>query len=255
MKDKQCKKLVTISVVSHKQSDKVTELLNDLKQYPEIFSVILTYNLPEVAVAIPAELKSRTKVVWNSQPKGFGENHNTAFLYCTTQYFCVLNPDINFIKNPFSELIMCLKKNDSVALAAPLILNLANELEDSFRDFPAPKQILTRVLGLKANNENIINKQISETLYPEWVAGMFMLFRSEEFQHIGGFDEGFFMYCEDVDICLRLRMNNKVLVVSHLVHVIHNARRESRKNFRYMIWHIQSMIRLWIKYLGRLPKR
>jgi hypothetical protein len=83
---------------------------------------------------------------------------------------------------------------------------------------------------------------------------MFMLFRAEAFQDIGGFNEEFFLYYEDVDICARLWKAGWKVVLHPGVSVIHDAQRASRHNPRHMAWHLSSMARYFWKHSGRLPK-
>ena len=74
-----------------------------------------------------------------------------------------------------------------------------------------------------------------------------MLFRSSDFAAIEGFDERYFLYYEDVDICARLHKANKTIVADLNATAIHHAQRASRKNLRHMRWHLTSMIRyLWL---------
>jgi GT2 family glycosyltransferase len=75
---------------------------------------------------------------------------------------------------------------------------------------------------------------------------MFMLFRPEMFSAVGGFDEGYHLYYEDVDICARLKVAGCRIVACPGVFAIHSARRESHQNLRYMKWHLQSMIRFFL---------
>jgi GT2 family glycosyltransferase len=90
--------------------------------------------------------------------------------------------------------------------------------------------------------------------FAEWVGGMCMLFKSSAYSDVGGFDEAYFMYVEDVDICTRLwKSGFKVLVCPSAV-VFHEARRASRKNLQHLRWHIAGLFRYFFKYLGRLPK-
>jgi GT2 family glycosyltransferase len=62
-----------------------------------------------------------------------------------------------------------------------------------------------------------------------------------------GFDENYFLYYEDVDICRRARLMGLKIVCCPEVAVVHNAQRASRKNIHHMRWHIASMFR----YLGK----
>ena len=83
---------------------------------------------------------------------------------------------------------------------------------------------------------------------------MFMLFRAEAFFRVGGFDEDFFLYYEDVDICTRLWKDGSRVLACPGAQVIHEARRASRRNVRYMRWHAASLLRYLGKYWLRLPK-
>jgi hypothetical protein len=74
---------------------------------------------------------------------------------------------------------------------------------------------------------------------------MCLVLNSAAFRSVGGFDERFFMYCEDTDLCLRMQLAGwRVRYVSD-VQVVHAARRHSHRTVRYMVWHVASLMRLW----------
>jgi len=75
----------------------VGRLIGQLLAFPEVAQIILTLNVPE-SVALPDN--ARVTVISNAEPKGFGANHNAAFAACTQTFFCPLNPDIEFDRNP-----------------------------------------------------------------------------------------------------------------------------------------------------------
>jgi hypothetical protein len=72
---------------------------------------------------------------------------------------------------------------------------------------------------------------------------MFMLFRSDAYREVGGFDERFFLYYEDVDICRRLLARGYRCVFQPEASVIHDARRASRRDLRLMSIHAASAAR------------
>ena len=81
-----------------------------------------------------------------------------------------------------------------------------------------------------------------------------MLFKKSAFEIVNGFDEKFFLYYEDVDICARLmKLNIKVAGLKTVI-VAHDARRDSRVKYNYMMLHAKSLARYYLKYLFRLPK-
>jgi len=234
---------VTVSVVSHGQKPLVDALLADLALCPEVARVLLTHNIPEPDFVVPEALSERVKVRFNDAPRGFGANHNAALLDASSPWVCILNPDIRFTENPFPSLLACLRDTGAV-LAAPQVLNPAKRLEDSARYFPTLFGLVLKAVGGAKGRFPVSN---TVSCSPDWVAGMFMLIQTDAFSRLKGFDEGFFLYYEDVDLCARLRKLGLDLRWCPSATVIHDARRESRRNLRYMWWHAQSMLRFFLK--------
>jgi N-acetylglucosaminyl-diphospho-decaprenol L-rhamnosyltransferase len=242
---------VTVSVVSHGHGSMVSDLLEDLSGMLDVASVLLTLNVAEAPPKIPVRLRQRLTIIENSLPKGFAANHNTAFLHCQTPYFCVLNPDIRISLNPFSKLIEALVVHNA-GMAAPSVRNPAGEIEDSARYFPTFTQLLSKLFGA---SDGRIQIQGENPQVIDWAAGMFMLFKSDVFRKIEGFDEGYFLYYEDVDISARLWKEGRSVVLHPGVTVIHYAQRASRRNLHHMIWHLSSLARYFYKHAWRLPLR
>ena len=229
--------MIAISIVSHGHGPLVEKLINQLLDLPLVHQIILTLNIPESLI-----IKSfdSIQIIHNINPVGFGHNHNNAFLLSTQTFFCVLNPDIEFTEDPFPELIKCLQ-NENTALAAPLIISSDHSIEDSSRYFPTLSSILKKFFFSYDGRWPL---DFNQTLnHPDWVAGMFMLFPSSSYKQIGGFDENYFLYYEDVDICRRIRNSGQQIALCTEVQVIHNARRTSRKNIKFMYWHVKSLCR------------
>lgn len=235
---------VCISIVSHGHGPMVGLLVERLLNFAEVGQIIVTLNIFE-SINIPDD--SRVLLIKNQTPKGFGDNHNTAFSKCHMNYFCPLNPDIEFIENPFPILLPILTNND-VALVAPRIIAPNGTTEDSWRYFPTLRSLLKKLFF---NDQGRIPEYSSaEKNHIEWVAGMFMLFQANIFNLLGGFDCRFFLYYEDVDICARIWKSNKKILVCSTVSVIHDARRDSRKKLKHLYWHFCSLTRYLIKYNG-----
>ena len=235
--------IISVSIVSHAQIQLVERLLNDLSQYCQAsaFEVLLTLNVPESLSFALSNFHFSIKIIQNSAPQGFASNHNQAFIQAHGAFFCVLNPDIRLFDNPFSQLLPCLKEAN-VAIAAPLVLNEMGGVEDSARYFPTPFKILCKAFGSCKGSDYIINDKM---LFPDWVAGMFMLFPAEIFRKLGGFDARFFLYYEDVNLCARLRLQGYEIALSPDAKVIHLAQRSSHRNFKYFKWHLTSMMRFF----------
>lgn len=221
----------------------VLDLVEQLLACSLVEQIIVTLNVPE-QLNLPANAK--IQLVENQQPHGFGANHNVAFKLCHQPFFCIINPDIELTGDPFPSLKDTLE-NNKAAMVAPLVMSPTGEVDDSIRHFPTIASLFAKLWRGEQGRYTLPDD--GTILFPDWVAGMFMLYDSEEFAELGGFDEGYFLYYEDVDICARTHKANKKIVVDLKVSVIHNAQRASRRNFQHMRWHLGSMIR----YLSRHP--
>lgn len=240
--------MITVSLVSHGHGPMVNQLVRQLLACPEVAQIILTRNIPD---ATPLVQHEKLAIIDNHDPAGFGTNQNAAFDRCRTPYFCVLNPDIELVDNPFPALLVCLAQEGS-ALAAPLVFAPDGSIEDSVRRFPTLVSLLQKASG---GNDGCYQVGLGqESFFPDWVGGMCMLFRSTSFGRMGGFDVGYFLYYEDVDICVRLWKSGLRVIACPSVYVVHDARRESRRNWRFLRWHLASMLRYFYKHLGRLPR-
>lgn len=217
----------------------VSRLVTDLLARPEVARVVVTENIPE-GTSYPSD--GRLEVRRNRETLGYGANQNAVFADVTTPFFCVLNPDIRLAGNPFPELLAALQ-DERIAASAPVICTPDGRVEDSARRFPTLCSLLGKAAGLGDGTY----AESSERENPDWLAGMFLLFRSSTFRELGGFDEKYFLYYEDVDLCWRVRQKGHAVRQLQKVKAIHDARRASRRDWRHARWHLASMTR----FLGR----
>lgn len=232
--------LVSLSIVSHGQGALVRPLLEDIRSWKGArFQILLTINIPENIDYLQAFDNLEIKIINNKTAKGFGENHNAAFVRASGSFFVVLNPDIRSSALDFKPILDILQ-SVSVGACAPLVFSPEGQIEDSARRFPTFFRLAKRVILNQRSLDYIIN---DDPVNVDWVAGMFIAFRSDVFALIGGFDSRFHMYLEDADMCRRLRHRNLATIVTPLCRVVHDAQRASRKKIRYMIWHYRSAFR------------
>lgn len=234
---------LSISVVSHRQIDLVQHLLFDINKYcnGHSFELIITVNEEEILPFEVDKFPFPIKIIMNPKPIGFAANHNQAFAQAVGRFFCVMNPDIRLFDDPFPTLIDVFQSS-SMGVVAPLVISERGDIEDSARFFPSPFKIICKFLGgCKGGDYSLGN----ELIFPDWVGGMFMLFPRQIFASLNGFNQKFFLYYEDVDLCARLRLKGYEVVFCPKVKVMHDARRTSHKNIKYLKWHLISMIRFF----------
>lgn len=106
------------------------------------------------------------------------------------------------------------------------------------------------VLFIGVNKSKIKKENILSDTVVDWCAGSFMLIHALSFLNVNGFDQKYFMYCEDIDLCMRLKLSGVDLYYTPHFDAIHYAQHENRRIFtKAFRWHIRSITR----YILRKP--
>jgi len=237
--------LITLSIVSHGDAEKVSHLLASLQKHEQDtkrFQLILTdnlrYNVPDFDPAPWASLHT----LRNDRQMGFAQNHNRAFELAQGRYFAILNPDLIFERPAFERLITRLHAHQA-DLIAPTIVDENGAVQDSFRSLPTPFEIVRRRLpGYKFKT---LQPDYEGLIQPEWIAGMFWLMVSDTFRQLAGMDARYRLYFEDVDFCTRARLHGMKILVDSKVQIRHDAQRSSSKSLYYLFLHAWSAMRFF----------
>lgn len=226
---------LVVSIVSHGHGALVQDLLLQLAWWSasSIARVVLVQNLPEPVPAAPSEgWPFDLKVIANETPHGFGANHNRALSDATEEFVCVLNPDVALVGgDPFAELLAVCRMR-GVGCSHPIQVDEHGRVQDSEREIPSPLSLARRRL-LRSRETRV-----------DWVNAACLVVSMAVWRKLGGFDERYFMYCEDVDFCLRLRLQGLHLARAP-VQVIHTGQRASSRSLKHLGWHLRSLWRLW----------
>ncbi|MDN4589889.1 glycosyl transferase [Xenophilus aerolatus] len=225
---------ITVSIVSHGQLALILPLLDQLDAFSAelIDKVVLTVNIPEADLLSGRRWSFPVERIDNAQPMGFGANNNQAFRRCATPWFLVLNPDIRFDRDVLAPLMA--QARPDAGLLTPRILEPGKAAPEQHRRVLTPLEILRRR-----------RPGYAIPAVPAWVPGLFMLFRAEAYAAVHGFDERFFMYGEDFDICARLTLAGWRLQVGEDLLARHEAQRASRTSRRHLYWHVTSLLKVW----------
>lgn len=240
MKGSDVQRDITLSIVSHRQNALVNQLLEDVARVcAGRVALILTENVTDPVPLATDRLDCPVERIANTQIKGFGANHNAAFKHCRTPFFCIANPDVRLPADPFPRLLEPLK-DPRAAVVGPLVRSPEGKAEDSARRFPTLGMLLGKVLRERRRPDYPTDQGPLEV---DWVAGMFMLFRSSAYASVRGFDEAYFLYYEDVDLCRRLRAAGHGVIYDPRATAVHAARRASRRNPTLAVRHLRSALR------------
>lgn len=246
--------LVTISIVSHGNAEEILQLLDSLNQHESTdqFQVIITDNLGNEFPELDGIEWASFCIIRNETPLGFARNHNQAFKIAKGKYFCILNPDVVFEQAVFPQLLQRIEASQ-IDIIAPLVVDSKGIVQDSFRDLPTPFDIIRR--RLPANKIDYTVSKPKTVMHPDWLSGIFLLMRRNTFRDLGGFDERYWLYFEDVEFCTRSRLQGMRLAVDMDVRIQHDAQRASRKNLKHLSWHLQSAFRFFTSSIYKKIKQ
>jgi GT2 family glycosyltransferase len=159
----------------------------------------------------------RTRVIVNEQNVGFGAAINQAAGLTEARLLWLLNPDCDVVPGAFAALRETLERDPACAIAAPRLLNADGSVQASARGEPTAwtglfgrHSLLARFFpasGIARRNlpaQDLVDAGVDSATV-DWVMGAAMLVRRAAFDQVGGFDERYFLYWEDADLCRRLR--------------------------------------------------
>jgi GT2 family glycosyltransferase len=189
---------------------------------------------------------------------GYGSAHNIAIREAVrrnVKYHLVANPDIEFVENTIEKLVAFMEDQPNVGLTMPKILYPNGDIQYLCKLLPTPVDLIFRrfLFFLPGNNKRKETYELRNLDYSKIhfnvpsVSGCFMIFRTDVLEQIGGFDERFFMYMEDVDLCHRIHDVAQTAFFP-LTTIIHNYEKGSYKNLNLLRYHIFSAIKYFNKW-------
>jgi GT2 family glycosyltransferase len=180
---------------------------------------------------------AQVRLVRNSENVGFARGVNQAIQDCQADRILIMNPDCQLMPDSLPPLMAVLDRDPRCAIVAPLVLDPDGSPQGNARGDPdmltglfGRSSVLQRTLsGLDVARRNVIaapSGDASTTV--DWVSGACMLVRRDAVVSVGGFDERYFMYWEDADLCRRLRERGHTIRFAPAASAVHRVGQSSR---------------------------
>lgn len=197
------------------------EFVHFLKNYPDVIYVDAKKNL------------------------GFGGGHNKVLQYLDSEYHCIMNPDILFFEDAFKSILRYMDDNKQVGMVIPNIVDEQNHRQLVYRKELTVFDMFIRMFAKNLFPKRIASHTLQDMDYSKpfqvpFGQGSFLVIRTELFKQINGFDDRFFMYLEDADLCKRVNEVSKLMYYPG-ASVIHKWEQGSHKNRQLFKYHVQSM--------------
>ena len=192
-----------------------------------------------------------------SRNNGYGAGHNIAIFKTIREkikYHLILNPDIYFDPISIESIFGFMDKNLNIGLIMPKILYPNGKIQFLCKLLPTPYDLIFRrfapfkkKVGKRNEKYELRFTNYSKKMEVPSLSGCFMFIRTSVLKQIGGFDERYFMYAEDVDLCRRIGQISKAVYYPD-VEVTHNYEKGSYKNPKLLMHHIFSAIKYFNKW-------
>lgn len=272
--------VVTITV-NYKMKEDIIRMLNHLKSdikesALKVLPVVVDNDSRDGLGAYIRENLKDVEFIDAGANLGFGRANNLALRRFDAKYYFILNPDVIFTDEKekiIERMYKWMENHPAVGMIGPKLLNFDGSLQFSCHRFADPLTQPLGRLGLHERWNEIFEKykkfQMSDfnhnsTRPVDWIMGSAMFIRGAAYKEVGGFDDRFFMYFEDCDLCRRFWESGWPVYYVHDISILHGHRRASAAKSAHLFdaivsifknkltrIHLLSWIKYFLKWRGR----
>ena len=193
-------RLLKVYVVDNASSDDSVEMVK--KEFPQV------------------------NIIQNEKNLGFGAAHNLV-IKNEADYISILNSDTEIGVETLEKMVDFMEENKTCGIGSCKVVGFDNKLQPNGGDLPIGLALFNwlfnlEIFGISSPSFHRNDREYYEKAHEVgWVSGNFMIIKREVLKKIGGFDESYFMYFEDVDLCFRVRKNGFTVMINPDVSIRH----------------------------------
>ncbi|MDD6432622.1 MAG: glycosyltransferase [Lactobacillaceae bacterium] len=247
---------LSVSIVAYKNYTSIEKAIKTLEQYtPSTISkkiyILDNGNTPDIKyqnIEFKQFIKKYNDIVYIDLGKniGFGKAHNKILSIINSKYHCIMNPDIVFKEDVFSSILRYMDLHTGVGMVIPNIVDNNGRRQLAYRNELTIFDMFTRrfcksLFPKRFKSQTLQYKDYSKPFQVPFGQGSFLVIKSSLYKKLNGFDENFFMYMEDADLCKRVNEISKLMYYPY-VSVVHKWEKGSHKNLKLFKIHVASAI-------------
>jgi len=206
-------KKLTIIIINYNTKELLKKCLDvlDIKNIPEDYSIIvIDNNSPDGSADMAKKIPGRFEVVRFNENRGFPYAANFGIRKSLSEFYLILNSDTEVKQIQLADMLKFMSENREIGAMTPFQYNSKNEPQLAWGCFPT----FTSEIGRKLLQDALDNgkkwahsklRKLEEPFFVHWVAGSTMLLRDAALRKAGLFDENYFIFFEDIDLCTRIR--------------------------------------------------
>ena len=248
---------VSAVVISHGHASELEQLLPALA--PQVDELVVIANVPG---SVPKRLPENVHVLENDEPLSFAANANLGASHTQHELVLVANPDAVPDAGAVAILRALVESRPRAGAAGPRMLYSDGTWQASRRSFPTVGATLVRRTPLRLlfpplrwqRRHYLLDERPDEPVPADTMLGAFLLLRREMLDEIGGWDPGFRMYCEDIDLNYRAARAGweRWYVPAAVVRHEYAAVIDKKFLTKHTLWHARAMLRFLRKHPERL---
>jgi GT2 family glycosyltransferase len=223
-------------IVSYKGWDRLTKCLESLQKFTEDkfkTQVIVVDNKSEDDTIRRLEERfDKFRFIYNIVNGGFANGCNLGARNAAGEYLLFLNPDTVAAESEIGKLLDAAQQNRGFSIVSCRQVNEAGKESNAYGLFPSISNLTGLQRAILKSRRPHTSHLTPEILFPDWVSGSVIMIRSDLFRSLKGFDEDFWMYFEDVDLCKRVRNNGGEIAFLKNPVIEHNHGGSTRINLK-----------------------
>lgn len=247
------KRKVSGSIVTYNNGDIIQECIQSILEHTKNIDFtlyVIDNGSTDETVDIIRRNFEQVKLICNERNTGFGHGHNKVLSQMDSDYHVVINPDITLHSDVISKMCDYLDNHEDVMMITPKILNEDGTQQYLPKYCPSIRYVIISKLKPFRYLRKRYTREMEELSAPtevEFCTGCFFLMRSRDFKALSGFDDRFFMYCEDADLSRRVRKSGKIIFYPP-VSVTHKWKRDNTGNIKGVFRFLSSLLKYFLKW-------
>ena len=254
-------KNLSIAIVAYNDEEDVKNAVESILRWTPDFISMTIYivdNSTEENNLKDLEKNSEVVYIKTGANLGFGAGHNLVLRQLDSEYHAIVNPDILLKEDAFSKILNFMRET-GCGMCVPRITDEDGNLLKVYRREVTVFDMFLRMfvkVGFKKRKDyhTLQDMDYTKTFRVPFAQGSFLVIKTELFKALHGFDERFFLYMEDADLCKRVNATSTLLYCPDAT-VIHKWEKGSHKNLGLFKLHVSSMVKYFLKWRRSLSNK
>ena len=238
-------KKLSIIIVNYNSGEELIVCIQSLRRYISNISyeiIVIDNNSTDNSRKLLKESTMDINKIFLENNTGYSIANNYGMEQCKGEYILLLNPDTYIKNNSIKEMIDFLDSKPAVGVLGPLLIDPDGNIQLPSSNFPDLKQQILYMLSCKfllnriaRSSEQRVALKLKIPFEVDWVSGACFMLKRIIYETIGGLDESFFLYAEDVDWCIRIKDSGWKIFCHPSIEVVHIGGVSSKKNIYLLL--------------------